>query len=269
MEVNPLIELFPNYPFINTVVNILNDLTEHEVEILLKDPNFSTRFSRSIENAPLSNSRIEAYQLLVPYFYDNQKLAIFAVESNILAFICISPELRKNKDFIIKLLTEGKATSRIYPFLNKELMTDLEIVKLCLSYSVDILAKLAPVTDRDLILAATKLNGRAIQYASDYLLSDHNFKIDAVCTNCDVLKYLSETDKADAALAFEAVKQNGNLFRIISPILQRSETLILAAVNQINEELKKVKYDSDTSKFYTDFPELEGYSEDRTIELPF
>jgi hypothetical protein len=261
--------LFPKYSFINPGLNILNDLSGKEVEFLLKDPNFSFKFSNSNNELYLQNPNIEAYQLLISYYYNNPELAIVAVESNALAFICISPELQNNRSFIMKLLTEGNKTYKIFPFLNNEWKKDHEIVRLCLRWRVDILDQLSPVSDKDLIVNAIKLDGSAIQYASEELLSDRDFKMEAVQTNSDIWKFLDDEDKADKLFALEAVRQNGNLFRLFSPALKTDQEIVLAAVNQINEALKNNSNDPDTKRFYEVFPELADFIDPTIGELPF
>lgn len=266
---DPMSGLFPTYSFINPGLNILNDLSGKEVEFLLKDPNFSFKFSNLNNELYLQNPNIEAYQLLIPYYYNNPELAIVAVESNALAFISLSPELQNSRSFIIKLLTEGNKTYIIYPFLNNEWKKDHEIVRLCLRWRVDILEQLSPVSDKDLIVNAIKINGSAIQYASEELLSDRDFKMEAVQTNSDVWKFLDEEDKTDKLFAIEAVRQNGNLFRLFLPELRADQEIVLAAVNQINEALKNSSKDPDTNKFYEDFPELAEFIDPTIGELPF
>jgi len=224
-------DLFPPYSFFKARENWMAHLSGEEVKTLLADPNFSYRFRKSLAGSFSGKSMVEAYQFLIQYYHDNEDLATLAVISNCLAFALLSKRLQDSREFVFALLTKNDKTRGIYPFLNQQLKKDKEIVKLCLSWNVDILEEFAPVSDRELIIQAIKTKGHAFRYASEELKSDRNFNLEAVKMNGKILKYFPDDLRADKEIVLEAVKQTRKALKYASDQLKR-DTEFLGLINE-------------------------------------
>ena len=67
------------------------------------------------------------------------------------------------------------------------------------------------ITDREEMLEAVKIDGKALEYASDTLKADREVVLEAVREyGCYALQYADDTLKADRELVLDAVKINGD-----------------------------------------------------------
>ena len=86
--------------------------------------------------------------------------------------------------------------------------------------------------DREFMLEAVKLTGRALYYASEQLKNDREFILEAVKLNGYALAYASEQFKNDREIVFEAVKQNGHALAYASEQLRNDREIVVEAVKQ-------------------------------------
>ena len=147
----------------------------------------------------------ESYHFLQKYYSDNEKLALLAVNSNLYAFTFLSERLQDDKVFVTKLITAKKENQRLYDFLNDELKTDIEIVKLCITDNPGIIRNIAPVSDRELMEEALKGNVFNLQYASDNLKADKKLVLGLVRKDWRVLREASKVLLSDSAFIAEAI----------------------------------------------------------------
>jgi hypothetical protein len=102
--------------------------------------------------------------------------------------------------------------------------------------------------DKDVVLAAVKQNGRALEYVSEELKSDKEVVLAAVAQTVAALKYVSEELKGDKEVILVVVTQNGWALNYASKELKGDKEVVLAAVKQnrnaleyASEELKADK----------------------------
>ena len=85
--------------------------------------------------------------------------------------------------------------------------------------------------DKEVILAAVKQNGYALQYADEKLKADKKFILAAVKENGYALEYADEKLKADKKIVLAAVKQDVSALDYVDDSL-KNDPDILAIVNQ-------------------------------------
>ncbi len=86
--------------------------------------------------------------------------------------------------------------------------------------------------DKEVILAAVKQNGYALQYADEKLKADKKFILAAVKQNGKALEYTDEKLKADKKIVLLVVKQNGRTLEYADEKLKANKEVVLAAVKQ-------------------------------------
>ena len=115
------------------------------------------------------------FRSLIPFYEDDEELATFAIEENILAFTFLSDRLKNNREFVFKLLEKGGEFLHLYSYLNDDFKSDIEIVKLCLDFSFNIIYRIAPINDYEIMKRAVENHWSLFEHASDNLRLDRNF----------------------------------------------------------------------------------------------
>ena len=115
------------------------------------------------------------FRSLIPFYEDDEELATFAIEENILAFTFLSDRLKNNREFVFKLLEKGGDFLHLYSYLNDDFKSDIEIVKLCLDFSFNIIYRIAPIEDYEIMKRAVEDHWSLFEHASDNLRLDRNF----------------------------------------------------------------------------------------------
>ena len=115
------------------------------------------------------------FRSLIPFYEDDEELATFAIEENILAFTFLSDRLKNNREFVFKLLEKGGDFLHLYSYLNDDFKSDIEIVKLCLDFSFNIIYRIAPIEDYEIMKRAVENHWSLFEHASDNLRLDRNF----------------------------------------------------------------------------------------------
>jgi hypothetical protein len=128
------------------------------------------------------------YRSLCKYYSDDEILAILAIDLNVLAFTYLSPRLKNNREFILSLLKKGGDHLHLYSYLNDDLKRDLDIIKLCLDFSVNIIYRGAPIDDYEIMKRATHAHWPLFEYASEHLQSDKEFILELATNDWMVLK---------------------------------------------------------------------------------
>ncbi|CAE7411355.1 ANK1 [Symbiodinium natans] len=84
--------------------------------------------------------------------------------------------------------------------------------------------------NREVVLAAVEQDGRALRYASVALRGDRDFLLVAVEQNADALEFASKALRGDREVVLAAVKVDGTAFRFASEELRTDQTFLLEAV---------------------------------------
>lgn len=147
----------------------------------------------------------ESYHFLQKYYYDNEKLALIAVNSNLFAFTFLSERLQSDKEYVIKLISSNNRNQKLYNYLSNELKADIEIVKLCIKSCPSIIRNIAPVSDRELMEEALKDDVFYLEYASDDLKSDKKLVLDLVRKEWRALTKASKVLLLDNAFITDAI----------------------------------------------------------------
>ena len=150
-----------------------------------------------------------SYRYLVSHYKNNKKLAAVAVKSSPLAFSLLSKRLQHDREFVLKLVAENE---NVYNFLSEKLKKDEDIVGLCFRSNPDILRNIAPVSNRQWIIDASRNGSFCFKYASAEL-------------------------KGDKELILELVKKDWRFLREISKDLLTDIDFISAAINSYNESI--------------------------------
>lgn len=164
----------------------------------------SKKMSNEEVNLELRNNP-ESYHFLQKYYYDNEKLALIAVNSNLFAFTFLSERLQRDKEYVIKLISSNNRNQKLYNYLSNQLKADIEIVKLCIKSCPSIIRKIAPVSDSELMEEALKEDVFYLEYASEDLKSDKKLVLDLVRKEWRVLTKVSKVLLLDSAFIAEAI----------------------------------------------------------------
>ena len=93
-------------------------------------------------------------------------------------------------------------------------------------------------SDPEIVLAAVKEWGWALQYASKSLKSDPKIVLSAVKQDGMALEYASNSLQSDPKIVLSAVKQDGNALEFASKSLQSDPKIVLAAVKNGEKALE-------------------------------
>ena len=93
--------------------------------------------------------------------------------------------------------------------------------------------------DKEVVLAALKQDGRALQYADKKLKADKNFVLVAVKQNGDALEYADKKLKADKNFVLVALKQDGEALEYADKKLQADKDVVLVAVKKSYAQVVK------------------------------
>ena len=99
--------------------------------------------------------------------------------------------------------------------------------------------------DRNVVLAAVKVNANALEYASEELKDDKEVVLAAVKKSGNALEYTSKKLKDNREVVLAAVKKSGNALRHASEELQGDKEVVLAALKKSGNAFK---YASNTLK---------------------
>ncbi len=94
--------------------------------------------------------------------------------------------------------------------------------------------------DREAILSAVQVNGRALESASETLRNDPEIVLAAIQQFGGALQYASDALKGNRAFVLEVVQQNGRALNYASEELRGDSNIALAAVRQTADALKYV-----------------------------
>jgi hypothetical protein len=207
-----------------------------------------------------------SYRYLVSHYKNNKELAIIAVKSNYLAFTLLSKRFQRDREYLLKLIAEN---DHVYNYLNKKLKEDKEIIRICLKMDTDILRKIAPVADAELILKAIKFNAAALRYATDELLKDRGFILNSVKANGNVLHYVSEVFQADKEIVLEALKSDGETLQYASKQLRSDMEIVMQAIKQSKLAIKYASEELQSNVEFLETIKNSGLVYDDTEDLPF
>jgi hypothetical protein len=198
------------------------------------------------------------FRYLTNYYYDNEELALVAVDSNILAFTLLSERLQNKKEFVVKLIARNEKNQLLYPYLENSFKKDIEIIKLCVSGNPRIIESFKPVNDKELLLIAVRKDCSVLKYADTKLLQDKDFMLNVVRLNGIAIEFASDKLRNDKSLALEAVKNNGFALKFVSDELKDDKDVVLEAVKN---KKHAIDYASENLKNHEEFDDID--------ELPF
>ena len=202
---------------------------------------------------------------LVRFFYDERKyieipFQVFSNKKNLTAssksrqdwdrdnmkrLLSINPSLANvndkkivvDKDAI--LVAINKDLTNAFKNASDELKADKEVVLAAvkkhgyaLEYASDELK-----ADKEVVLAAVKNHGSSLKYASDELKADKEVILTAVKNYGYALEYASDELKADKEVVLEAVKNDGHALKYASDELKADKEVVLAAVKNYGHAL--------------------------------
>ena len=144
-----------------------------------------------------------------------------------------------NREFMKKLwIIAVEKNGFVLEYADEELKKDRDIVLAAvkqhgyaLQYA-DLLRK-----DREIVMAAVKNFGRALRFADPELKKDSGIVLAAVKSNAQALAYASEELKKDRDIVMAAVKQHWEAIEYADPELKKDREIVLAAVKQNGEAL--------------------------------
>mmetsp|Transcript_60391 Transcript_60391/g.168742 ORF Transcript_60391/g.168742 Transcript_60391/m.168742 type:complete len:229 (+) Transcript_60391:87-773(+) len=112
-----------------------------------------------------------------------------------------------------------------------ELKADKEIVLAAVRLNGHALMDAAEALkgDGDVVLAACAQNAHALRYASAALRADRELLLRAASKNCHALKFADETLKADKDFMLALVREHGAAFMYAAPELKEDEELLRVA----------------------------------------
>jgi hypothetical protein len=210
------------------------------------------------------------YRYIAEHYSDDEELAIYAVDSNILAFTLLSHRLQSNKEFVVKLINRKKRNKFIYNYLDDKLKKDMEIIKLCVIESPSIIKNARkPVTDKELLLLAIQKDESVLKYAEPNLLHDKDFMLRAVRVNGNAIRFASKELKNDKSLVIEAVKKNGFALEYVSEELRDEKDVVIEAVKNRKYAIDYASPNLKNDREFLEFLEQLGFEYNENRDLPF
>ncbi|HPQ35187.1 MAG TPA: DUF4116 domain-containing protein [Tenuifilaceae bacterium] len=210
------------------------------------------------------------YRYLSEHYSDDEELAIYAVDSNVLAFTLLSHRLQSNKELVIELINRKCRNKSLYDYLNDSFKKDMEIIKLCLSGKPRIIKNIGkPVTDKELLLLAIQKDGGVLKYAEPKLLNDKDFMQSVVRVNGEAIRLASEELKNDKTIAIEAVKENGFALQYVSDELKNDKDVVIEAVKNRKYAIDYASPNLQNDREFLEYLEQLGFEYNDNRDLPF
>lgn len=210
------------------------------------------------------------YRYLAEHYSDDEELAIYAVDTNVLAFTLLSHTLQSNKEFVVQLIKRKKRNKWLFNYLHEDFKKDLEIIKLCVSDNPSIIKNIGkPVTDKELLLLAIQKDGGVLKYAEPKLLNDKNFMHSAVRVNGEAIRLASEELKNDKSIAIEAVKENGFALQYVSDELKNDKGVVIEAVKNRKYAIDYASPNLQNDREFLEYLEQLGFEYNDNRDLPF
>jgi hypothetical protein len=184
------------------------------------------------------------YRSLISFYEDNEELATFAIEEDILAFTFLSDRLKNNRDFVISLIKKGESFLELYRYLNEELKRDHEIIRLCMEDNTGIIYKIAPVDDREMIRRAIKSSPYHLEFASKRLQSDKDFILELATQEWRILSNSAPSLYTDAQFVRSVLEaynasheEKVELIEIVKTIMWKEDGhLLIDSISPIQDE---------------------------------
>jgi hypothetical protein len=145
----------------------------------------------------------------------------------------VSSELRKNKEFILKIIdlmedSYGRLFKYIPQYLNNDYDIALKLVKLDGMVLENISTKLKD--NEKIVRAAINNNPFAAMFASKKLLDNKDLALIAVNKEGGAFSYFSERLRSDKDVVLPAVKNNGEALLYVFGELKKDKEIVLAAI---------------------------------------
>ena len=102
--------------------------------------------------------------------------------------------------------------------------------------------------DKEVVLAAVKIDARALQFASDNLKNDKKVMLAAVRNNAKALQFAPDDLKNDKEIVLTAVRNNGETLKFASDNLKNDKKVMLAAVQKRGKALQLASDDLKNDK---------------------
>lgn len=175
--------------------------------------------------------------------HKNEEEVLKIVAENFKNLKFVNSDLRKNKDFIIKVIDLMQDSySRIFSYIPKYFNNDkdiaLKLVRLNGMILEDISMQLRG--DKEVVYEAVSNFPYAASFASEKLLDDKDLALIVARRNGDAISYFSERLRTDKEIIFEAVKTNGKALLYASLELKEDKDIVLAAIKNTKEAIRSV-----------------------------
>lgn len=195
--------------------------------------------------ALLKNNNKNLMRFVSPELKKDKDFIFFLVFNDIRFFTFCDKSLKNNKDFVLKVIKKGKNIKNIEKYsinhyISKTLKDDKDIILAgvskeifnysCLSYKIR--------SDNKFMKKLIEINYNILDFASDEVKNDKNFIKKVVGRNFGALEYASDRLKNDKDVVLEACKNGGGALIIASQNLQKDKDIILEAVKNCGEILK-------------------------------
>ena len=184
---------------------------------------------------------------------NDKDVVLAAAKKDIESLQYASEELRKDKEFLLEVLNKGIkdvdflsgwnfADSSVQESISEELRKNDKGVFLAGLkkglWMIDHSTIHKLIKDQEVILAAVKKDGLALQYADEDLKKDEEIVLAAVKQNGLALQYAHKDLRKNKKVVLAAVEQNGLALEYASERLKNDTKIVLAAVNQDERALQ-------------------------------
>lgn len=153
---------------------------------------------------------------------NNKAIVMAAVQQNCGAFACASAELRADPE-VVSLVLRNDQTGHMLEYVrdNRDLVLE------CVQRTGGLKYLYTPLRgDREITLAAVKVNGVNLQYAIDEYKNDKEVVLAALRQNTDAIEWVSDTLCDDEEVMMEALRRinRWNVFKCASKRLRNDES---------------------------------------------
>jgi len=170
-----------------------------------------------------------ALKYTTPELQKDPEIVSIAIKQNILALKYAGEPLRQNKQWILQYVKKSK---RLPKWTNQKLKQDRDFIQAILNENINPLIEPGQLKDRDLVLAAIKIDGMALRYADANLKKDKELVLAAVKQEAEAFQYADKHLLEDKSVVLEAIKLNGRAYYFASKQVQSDKDVMLAALRQ-------------------------------------
>lgn len=180
-----------------------------------------------------------------PDLQKNEDFIMSVLSSDCDNILYINEELKSNKIFIVNALNTVMNPESV-KYLSESLKGDINIMTLAINksgkvfkYSADSLKN-----NKDYVILAVKNSGENLEFASTTLKNDKEIVTLALESSGNNIQFASSNLRDDKEVVMQAMKKNGKAFQYISDRLKQDNDVCELAFNQDNFTIEFIKNDS-------------------------